>query len=221
METVIVVIMMLAGFTYLLKQTYRKVYSVALSAVVCALFVGLTWPYAIEQSKSQISGWLANAALMQDIAVVLTLEVILQMAFCLLAAHIQTSGKARPATIWTYRLLRWFPGIFAMTGTPFAQVAWTLAAVVLAAIPLGTWGLRQLLPEKDIRLELLFLSNALIAILGIIATVNGQTAVAGTGQVDGKALGGLLLLLLTGLAAGWALHHRQMKRTIKKQMNRL
>ena len=108
-----------------------------------------------------------------------------------------------------------------MTGTPFAQVAWTLAAVVLAAIPLGTWGLRQLLPEKDIRLELLFLSNALIAILGIIATVNGQTAVAGTGQVDGKALGGLLLLLLTGLAAGWALHHRQMKRTIKKQMNRL
>lgn len=235
METVIVVIMMLAGFTYLLKQTYRKVYSVAFSAVVCALFVGLTWPYAIEQSKSQISGWLANAALMQDIAVVLTLEVILQMAFCLLAAHIQTSGKARPATIWAYRLLRWFPGIliypvlfsllvtaiFAMTGTPFAQVAWTLAAVVLAAIPLGTWGLRQLLPEKDIRLELLFLSNALIAILGIIATVNGQTAVAGTGQVDGKALGGLLLLLLTGLAAGWALHNRQMKRTIKKQMNRL
>jgi hypothetical protein len=37
-----------------------------------------------------------------------------------------------------------------------------------------TWGVRWLVPEKELRLEVFFLSNALIAILGIIATVNGR-----------------------------------------------
>ena len=231
METVIVVIMMLAGFTYLLKQTYRKVYSVALSAVVCALFVGLTWPYAIEQSKSQISGWLANTALMQDIAVVLTLEVILQMAFCLLAAHIQTSGKARPATIWAYRLLRWFPGIlifpvlfsalvaliFSFPGVSFPLVAWSMAGAVLVLIPAGTYLLRWLLPEKDLRLELLFLGNALIAILGIVATVNGRTAVAGISEVNWSALGGMLGLIVAGIAAGMLLRRLKLHRAQRQK----
>ena len=32
---------------------------------------------------------------------------------------------------------------------------------------------------RDLRLELFFLTNALVAILGIVATVNGRTAVEG------------------------------------------
>ena len=102
METVVLVMMILVCFNYMLKQTYRKIYSVLLSAAVCALFVGLMWPYAIEQSKSQISDWLADSSLMLDIAVILTLEVAIQMSFCILSAHIQTSGKVKPITIWVY-----------------------------------------------------------------------------------------------------------------------
>ena len=231
MENVVLLMMILVCFNYILKQTYRKVYSIAFSAIVCALFVGLMWPYAIEQSKSQISDWLANSALMLDIAVILTLEVAVQMAFCVLSAHIQTSGKVKPITIWVYRVLRWFPGvlifpvlfsllvsaIFALPGVSFSLIAWVLAAIVFIVIPLAAWGVKWLLPEKEIRLELLFLSNALIAILGVIATVNGQTAVAGISDVDWKALDGVVSLLTCGLALGIIAYRIKLKRITKNR----
>lgn len=231
METVVLVMMILVCFNYVLKQTYRKIYSVLLSAAVCALFVGFMWPYAIEQSKSQISGWLADSSLMLDIAVILTLEVAIHMSFCILSARIQTSGKVKPITIWVYRILRWFPGvlifpvlfsllvsaIFALPGVSFSLVAWLLAAIVFIAISFGCWVLKWLLPEKEIRLELLFLANALIAILGVIATVNGQTAVAGISEVDWSALGGIVVLLIFGLAGGVIAYRIKLKRIIKNR----
>lgn len=231
MESVVLVMMILVCFNYILKQTYRKVYLIAFSAIVCALFVGLMWPYAIEQSKSQISDWLANSALMLDIAVILTLEVAVQMAFCVLSAHIQTSGKVKPITIWVYRVLRWFPGvlifpvlfsllvsaIFALPGVSFSLIAWVLAAIVFIVIPLAAWGVKWLLPEKEIRLELLFFSNALIAVLGVIATVNGQTAVAGISDVDWKALGGVVSLLICGLVLGIIAYRIKLKRITKNR----
>ena len=231
METVVLVMMILVCFNYALKQTNRKIYSVLFSAAVCALFVGLMWPYAIEQSKSQISDWLADSTLMLDVAVILSLEVVIHMAFCILAAHIQTSGKVKPITIWIYRVLRWFPGvlifpvlfsilvsaIFALPGVSFSLVAWILAAIVFVSILLGSWILRWLLPEKEIRLELLFLANALIAILGVIATVNGQTAVAGISEVDWSALGGIVVLLIVGLVAGIIAYKIKLKRITKNK----
>ena len=231
MKTVVLVMMILVCFNYALKQTNRKIYSVLFSAAVCALFVGLMWPYAIEQSKSQISDWLADSSLMLDVAVILSLEVVIQMAFCILAAHIQTSGKVKTITIWIYRVLRWFPGvlifpvlfsilvsaIFALPGVSFSLVAWVLAAIVFVSIPLGSWILRWLLPEKEIRLELLFLANALIAILGVIATVNGQTAVAGISEVDWSALGGIVVLLIVGLVAGIIAYKIKLKRITKNK----
>lgn len=230
METVVLVMMILVCFNYVLKQTYRKFYSVLFSAAICALFVGFMWPYAIEQSKSQISLWLADSSLMLDIAVVLTLEVAIQMAFCILSAHITTSEKVKPITIWAYRILRWFPGvlifpvlfsllvsaIFALPGVAFSFVAWTVAAIVFIAIILGCRAVRWLLPEKEIRLELLFLANALIAILGVIATVNGRTAVAGISEVNWSALGGIVVLLAAGLIVGAIAYRIKLKRIIKK-----
>lgn len=231
METVVLVMMTVVCFNYLLKQTWRKPFFVALSAVVCALFVGLAWPWAIEQSKNQIAGWLADSALMLDMAVLLTLEVALQMTFCIVAAHIHTAGRVKPSVVWIYRLLRWFPGllvfpvlfsllvaaIFALPGISFPLTAWSLAATVAVAIPLGRWALKHLLPEKEIRLELLFLTNALIAILGIIATVNGRTAVAGITSVDWPSLGGVMAFVAAGLLLGMAAFRIKQKLMNKKQ----
>ena len=231
METVVLVMMIVVCFNYLLKQTWRKPIFVALSTVVCALFVGLAWPWAIEQSKNQIADWLADSALMLDMAVLLTLEVALQMTFCVVAAHIHTAGRVKPSVVWIYRLLRWFPGllvfpvlfsllvaaIFALPGTSFPLTAWSLAATVAVAIPLGRWALKHLLPEKEIRLELLFLTNALIAILGIIATVNGRTAVAGITSVDWPSLGGVMAFVAAGLLLGMAVFRIKQKLMNKKQ----
>ena len=230
METVVFVLMILVCFSFMLKQTYRKNRSVAVIAVVCALFTGLMWPYAIEQSKTQIADWLADTALMLDTAVLLTLEVILQMTFCMLAAHVQTSGPLRKRTLWMYRALRWFPGIlifpvlfsalvaliFAFPGVSFSLLSWSMAAGVLILIPVGTWLLRRVMPEKDVRLELLFLVNALIAVLGVVATVNGRTAVAGMSEVDWSALAALVVIIVLGALAGFVAYRIKLKKKAKK-----
>ena len=147
METIVVVLMILVCFNFMMKQTFRKRGSVAAIAVVAALFVGL-WPYAIQQSKTQIADWLANVQLMLDTSVVLTVEVALQMAFCMLAVHVLTTGPVKKRTLWAYRALRWFPGIlifpvlfsglvyliFSFPGVSFSLVAWSMAAGVLILI---------------------------------------------------------------------------------------
>lgn len=226
MQTVVVVLMVLVCFNFMLKQTYRKLWSVMVIAVASSLFVGLMWPFAIEQSKTQISDWLANPFLMLDISVVLSIEVVLQMAFCMLAAHVQTTGLIKKRVLWTYRILRWFPGIlifpvlfcglvaliFSFPGVSFSLIAWCMAGGVLLLIPVGSFLLRCLLPEKDLRLELLFLANALIAILGIIATVNGRTAVKGTGEVDWGDLAGLIGLITAGALLGMLVRSTRFKK---------
>lgn len=230
MQTVVGILMFLVCFNFMLKQTYSKRWAVGAITVVLALFVGLMWPYAIEQSKTQIADWLSNPALMLDTSVVLSIEVCIQMAFCMLAVHMLTGGIAKPRTLWAYRILRWFPGvlifpvlfsmlvgvIFAFPGKSFATVAWITAAVVLVAIPLGTVGLRWLLPEKELRLELLFITNALTAILGIVATVNGRTAVSGISEIDWTALAGLVVMIVVGGLVGIVMRRVRMKKYYKQ-----
>lgn len=219
MQTVVLVIMLLVCFNFMLKQTYCKRWAVAFIIVALALFVGLMWPYAIKQSKAQIADWLSNSRLMLDTAVILSVEVCLQMAFCMLAVHMLTGGAVRKRTLWMYRFLRWFPGIlifpvmfsalvaliFSFPGVSFSLLAWGMAVAVALLIPLGTIGLRALIPEKELRLELLFLTNALMAVLGVVATVNGRTAMNGTGEVDWMAFTGLIGLLCAGglIGMGW------------------
>ena len=216
MEAVVLVMILLVCFNFVLKQTYRKPWAMLVAAAVCALFVVLAWPYAIEQSKSQLHDWLNNPQLMLDTAVVLFIEVVIQMAYCLMAVHLMNTGQVSKRTLYIYKTLRWFPGVlifpvlfhietlcmFTFTGTDFKAIAYTLAAAVLIAIPLLTLAIRWLIPEKELRLEIFFLSNALIAILGIIATVNGRTAVAGISEVNWVALAGMAALTLLFALAG-------------------
>lgn len=183
--------MILVCFGFLLKQTFQGWKVLAATALACTAFVVWAQGYAIEQSKSQIADWLQNPALMLDTSVVLFIDVFLQTTFAMLSAYMLTAGRIKKRTLWLYRLLRLFPGllffpvlfymlvqaIFLMTGASFSLIAWSVAITVGIAIPLSTLFLRWLLPEKEIRLELLFLLNILIGIIGVVATVNGRTAV--------------------------------------------
>lgn len=218
MNTVVLVLMLLTAFNFLLKQTFWKFVAVGTMALTCALFAGLMWPYAIEQSKTQIADWLSNTSLMLDTSVILTIEVSLQMAYAMLAVHVANDYPVKRRTLLTYRFLRWFPGllifpvlfsglvyaIFAFPGTSFTTVAWCYAFLVCIAVPAGRWLLLYLLPEKELRLELFFLTNALVAILGIVATVNGQTSVAGVSDVSWGALTGTLVITIIGTCIGLA-----------------
>ncbi len=105
--------------------------------------------------------------------------------------------------------------IFVFPGEDFSLIAWTLGGVFCVAILLLTYAIKRLLPETFLRLELLFLCNLLIALLGIVATVNGKTAVVGTDSTNVGALAGTLLLVVVFGAVGmlWQRWHtkRQMK----------
>ena len=226
METVVLVLMIVVSLNFMLKLTFNKWSYVFGMAVACALFTALMWPVAIDQSKTQIEAWLSNQPLMLDTSVVLTIEVVIQMAFCMLAAHLRFTGPVRRRTLWTYRVLRWFPGvlffgvlfslltelIFAFPGADFRRTAYIAAAGVLVVLPLGSWLFRLALPEKDLRLELLFLANALVMIMGIVATVNGRTAVKGVSEVEWGALAGIIGIVAVGAAIGLLVYHLRRQR---------
>lgn len=220
METVVKLAMVLVSLSFVLKLTGYKLRQLLLMALLCALFVGFSWQFAAEQSKTAIASWLSDRELMQDIAVLMTLDVALQMAYCLMAVNLMNSGPLKRRTILVYKLLRLFPGImvflvlfsllvscvFAFPGVSFSLISWCMAAAVLVLLPLAVLGVRKLLPEKEIRLELLFLSNALTAVLGVIATVNGTTASESVDSVDYPATAAVFGIVLLGAALGFLLY---------------
>lgn len=220
METVVKLAMVLVSLSFVLKLTGYKLRQLLLMALLCALFVGFSWQFAAEQSKTAIASWLSDRELMQDIAVLMTLDVALQMAYCLMAVNLMNSGPLKRRTILVYKLLRLFPGImvflvlfsllvscvFAFPGVSFPLISWCMAAAVLVLLPLAVLGVRKLLPEKEIRLELLFLSNALTAALGVIATVNGTTASESVDSVDYPATVAVIGIVLLGAALGFLLY---------------
>ena len=190
METVVVVLMILVSFNFLLKLTYCKLWTVGVIAVSACLFVGLMWPLAIEQSKTQIADWLSNPQLMLDTSVILSLEVVLQLAYCMLAAHLQTAGKVGSRTVLAYRCLRLFPGVLIFA------VLFSLLVALIFSFP--------------------GISFSLLAwVLGVVATVNGTTAVSASGDVDWFASLALLLLMLLGGLAGYVFRHLYMKYVLK------
>lgn len=220
METVVKLAMVLVSLSFVLKLTGYKLRQLLLMALLCALFVGFSWQFAAEQSKTAIASWLSDRELMQDIAVLMTLDVALQMAYCLMAVNLMNSGPLKRRTILVYKLLRLFPGImvflvlfsllvscvFAFPGVSFSLISWCMAAAVLVLLPLAVLGVRKLLPEKEIRLELLFLSNALTAALGVIATVNGTTASESVDSVDYPATIAVIGIVLLGATLGFLLY---------------
>lgn len=217
MYTVVIAIMILVCLSFSIKQTFLKAWQIGLTTAICALFTGMVWPWAIEQSRQQIDAWLANRPLMLDTSVVITIEVLWQMTFCLLAGKIMYSGKLGSKTLWAYRILRFFPGIlilavlfstevyliYMLTGVDFSTTAWSLAAILMVILPTLSWCIKWLIPEKDLRLEILFLCNALLMTLGIVATVNGTTNFKDKSQIEWLALAGFGLLTLVCSTIGY------------------
>lgn len=222
-------LMVVVCFNYVLKQTFRKWPELLFSAVVAGMFVAVMWPYAIEQSKTQIQDWLSDAVLMKDTAVLLTADVAVQLAYCMISAHVMTSGKLGRKTVIIYKVLRFIPSLlfypvlfsglvvlmFSVHGMEFSTLAWMMDASVFLSVPLLTWLLRTALPEKELRLELLFLGNVIVLLLGIVSTVNGQTAVEGTNAVDWSAFAGMSAVVLTGACIGMALRRLIARRSTR------
>ncbi len=226
METLLIVMMALVCLTFVLKQTFHHWAEVLVAAVALALFTGLMWSLAIEQSATQIAAWLANQQLMLNVAVLLSLDVSLTLLFCVTWVDVRTAESVSPRRRLVFRLLKHFPGllifpvlfsllvklVFTLTGIDFRLISWGFALVVLVLLPLFTWGVKVLLPERSIRLEMLFLLNVLLGLLGIVATVNGRTAVNGISAVNLPALLAVVALVALGMGLGGIIYRFRMNK---------
>lgn len=229
MEIVLVIIMLLVGLSFMLKLTCQPPAGRMVVCLAMALFVGLIWESAAGQSKARISDWLQNPDFMLDMAVLLTVDVFMQISFCIIEARKMSGGSISVTERCTLMLVKWLPGllmfptlvallvevIFSFPGVDFSLLAWSTAAGVMAIGITFPLLLKYLVPELDLRLELVFMINILIAILGVVATVNGRTAVKGTDSVDWNALAGIVAILAAGSLAGLLIFKRKTSKHIK------
>ena len=95
MTTVVFILMILVCFNFLLKQTFVARHILIITTLVLGIFATLMWQVAIEQSKTQIADWLQNTELMRDIAVVLSVDVVAQLTFCILTVRMADSEYQR------------------------------------------------------------------------------------------------------------------------------
>ncbi|MCM1077821.1 MAG: hypothetical protein NC411_10740 [Bacteroides sp.] len=230
MEIVVMIIMVMVGLSFVLKLTYHNLIGTVVLSAIAALFTWFICDIAVNQSKTQIADWLGQPELMLDTSVLLTVDVMFQVAFCvMMGKRIAGEKLSRVQSVILYATL-WIPGllifpvllallteiIFSFPGCDFSTVAWTTAGGILILLPSAAWLIRYILPENDLRLEMLFMVNAIIAILGVITTVNGRTAVKGTNSVEWDTLAGFMLIVAVGTVAGLLLNKRNSSKLIAK-----
>lgn len=230
MEIVVMIIMAMVGFSFLLRLSYHGWAGRVILCLIAALWTVWTLDYATGQSKTQIAGWLESPETMLDTAVLLTVDVAFQIWFCFLMLKQESGERMSTASRVFLAITLWVPGllifpvlfavlveiVFSMPGTNFTVIGYGMAASVAVLGPLLAAGIRCLLPERDLSLELLFLINLLIASLGIIATVNGRTASRGTDTIEWGALCGVTAILVAGTVAGYVINKIIVKKEIRK-----
>lgn len=209
MEYLLQILILFILIGSLLKLGFWKLWQAGVFGLVCAGFVLVTCRWAILQSKTQLADLLGNRLVLQDVAVLITIESTLCFAFCFNELTLLFGKKKRR---WWKTLLRWYPGllifpvlfylqtqlIFALPGTDFIAVSCLLAGGALVALPVGSLLLKKVCPEKDLRLEVYFLVNLFICLTGLIATVNGDT----TYPTVREPVEGRIILLSLGLFVG-------------------
>ncbi len=216
MEYILLILILFIFINTILKLSYWRWWQRVIFGFICGAFILYAYPYATLQSKTQLAGYLNNRKIMQDMAVLITVESAIYITFCFLAMR-QLYG--RKVKRWV-KPLYWYPGmlvfpalfylltntIFSFSGTDFATIAYVLAGSVFLLFPLLSACLRWLLPEKELRLEVQFLISLFVTIIGLISTVNGNTVYSAVSEpLDVKALlmavGIFLLFFIAGY--GW------------------
>ncbi|MBD5262580.1 MAG: LPXTG cell wall anchor domain-containing protein [Bacteroides sp.] len=90
----------------------------------------------------------------------------------------------------------------------FNHISYCLGVAITVMIPLLVYGARYLLPEDSERLEVIFYINCIIALLGIIATVNGRTATTGVNEVNINSLLAIIGITVIGSILGLLLFRK-------------
>lgn len=225
MEIVVILMMILVSVGFVLKLTFMRPWQMALESASVALATVFTIEIATLQSKTQITGWLQRSDLMLDVSVILTIDVALQIAFCL--SQVANINNGLRGKIFG-NIILFIPGIlvfpvafyllvylmFYFTGTDFYTIGYGLACCLFILLPLLAVGLRYMLPDKSSRLELMFYLSCILGMLGIVATINGRTATVGVNELNIPALLTISGIILAGSIIGFLLYKRKINKRL-------
>lgn len=229
MELIIQILMLFIVINTVLKLSFWKWWQAAAFGLLCAVFVVGSCQYAVLQSKTQLADYLTNNTIMQDMAVLITMESLLCLTFCFGALRAIRTEKRKMAL----KLLDFYPGllifpvlfylltqtIYAMPGSDFTTTSYLVAGSVLVIIPLASYAIRYLVPERELRLETHFLVSLFVCIIGLITTVNGNVTYAAAEEpLNLSAIvlsaGTFLVLFFSGMVWNklkWNLIHKKTK----------
>ena len=123
------------------------------------VIVWLSTNYAAGVSKPQLSGWLHDTSILQDIAVVCIFDAIL-------SRHRWYPGLlVLPASMYVLCQM-----LFTMTGVGFQTIGLLLAVVLAVTLLLLSKGMTGLLPQKTDRAILHTIITILICLMCLVAT---------------------------------------------------
>jgi hypothetical protein len=210
MEYIIQILMLFILINCVLKLSFQKWWQTLVFGTVCAAFIVGICPLATQQSKTQLTDFLNNMHILQDAAVLITIEFAVCFTFCFASLQ-EMYGKKKAK--WWIRILDRYPGlllfpvlfyvltqlIFGMPGTNFTLISYLFAALVFAGLPLLTLLIRYLYPENEFRLEIHFLVSLFVCIIGLITTVDGTVTYAAVNEslnIKAIAFSGVLFLSL-------------------------
>jgi hypothetical protein len=183
MELIIQVLMGLILINGVIKLSFWRISQIVIILFIYIAFILLIYPIAIKQSKTQIENFLADSLVMQNMTVLITLESVAGFAFCfseLMEWFENKKYKIRRL------LLKYYPGIllflvlfygltqtvFTFSGFNFLTITIFYAVIVLLLIVLAIIAIKKFVPDFDLRLEVHFIVNLIICILGLIITVD-------------------------------------------------
>lgn len=184
MNIIIDILILFILINTLLKLSFWKFWQVTIVAVLAGGFVFFVYPFAIEQSQLKMHEYLQNTEILSNIAVLVTLESAVCLCFCFTALLEYLNGEKSK---WN-SVLKWYSGLlifpvllylltqsfFTFIGVDFEMMTMIFALIAMILLIGLSFGIRKLIPEKDLRLEIHFLVSLFVAVLGLIVTTSGK-----------------------------------------------
>ena len=158
MEQIIYVLLLFIFLNCVMKLSLWQWWQRIIYSLVLGGFAYWSMDYAMLQSKTHIADYLQNTAVLQNMAIIVTIESVFCLAFTL--TYLQNDDHTIRNKWWA-KVLFWYPGL-----------------LMFPLVPLIAEGFRFLLPERDHRVEVHLLLSLFICILGLIATENGKIVYA-------------------------------------------
>lgn len=216
MELIIQILMMFVFLGCCLRLSFWKWWQSMIFSAICTVFILWSYQYSILQSKTQIIDYLNNVKMMQNMAVLITIESVICISFCFASLRKSTKNSKNKFI----DLLKFYPGIlifpvlfyvmtqliFNLSGVSFSTISYVIALVTFLALPLISQLLKRLLNEYEFRLEVYFLVCLFICALGLITTVSGEvvyTAVEQSLNFKAYLMALAVFLLAFGIGYSW------------------